>query len=173
MIKKTRKRKVTKWPFIVKDASAKRLQGVSSMKSRENLLRLRHFQVEDRTRQLTQIELMIVELSRMADELDRQIGLEEERSGITDISHFAYPTFAKAARQRRDNLAVSIRDLTEKRVLAEEALAEAEDELRKAQRLDDRDTVPDAETSGQSGGQSSARTSGDSGGQSRRSAAIG
>ena len=73
------------------------------MKTRESQLRLRHFQVEDKTRQLTQIDLMIGELTRMADELDNQIRIEEEKSGITDSSHFAYPTFAKAARQRRDN----------------------------------------------------------------------
>ena len=109
------------------------------MKSRENLLRLKHFQVEDKTRQLTQIELMINEFSRMAEELDTQIRLEEEKSGISDISHFAYPTFAKAARQRRDNLANSISDLNEKREAAEQALADAEEELKKAQRLENRD----------------------------------
>ena len=38
------------------------------MKSRESMLRLKHFQVEDKTRQLTQIDLMIGEFTRMADE---------------------------------------------------------------------------------------------------------
>ena len=33
-----------------------------------------------------------------------EIAAEERKSGITDVNHFAYPTFAKAARQRRDNL---------------------------------------------------------------------
>lgn len=111
------------------------------MKSRENLLRLKHFQVEDKTRQLTQIEMMIGEFTRMADELENQIRLEEEKTGISDVSHFAYPTFAKAARQRRDNLAVSIRELEEKKETAEHALAEAEEELRKAQRLDNREAA--------------------------------
>ena len=92
------------------------------MKTRENHLRLKHFKVEDRTRQLTQIDLMIGEFSRMADELDHQIRLEEEKSGIADPNHFAYPTFAKAARQRRDNLFVSIRELQDKRLGAVEAL---------------------------------------------------
>lgn len=109
------------------------------MKSRENLLRLKHFQVEDKTRQLTQIELMINEFSKMAEELDNQIKLEEEKSGISDTGHFAYPTFAKAARQRRDNLMVSIRDLTDKRDAAAHALEEAEEELKKAQKLESRD----------------------------------
>lgn len=108
------------------------------MKSRDNLLRLKHFQVEDKTRQLTQIEMMIGEFTQMANELDRQIRMEEEKSGITDISHFAYPTFAKAARQRRENLSGSIKELMAQKEAAEEALANAEEELNKAQMLDNR-----------------------------------
>ncbi len=109
------------------------------MKSRENLLRLKHFQVEDKTRQLTQIDLMIVEFERMHSDLQAQIDVEEEKAGITDPSHFAYPTFAKAARQRQENLDGSIRDLKEKRVNAEAALEEADAELKKAQMLEKRD----------------------------------
>ncbi|MEM7465040.1 MAG: flagellar export protein FliJ [Pseudomonadota bacterium] len=108
------------------------------MKSRDNLLRLKHFQVEDKTRQLTQIEMMIGEFTQMATELDRQIQMEEEKSGITDTTHFAYPTFAKAARQRRDNLEGSIKELMVQKEGAEEALANAEEELKKAQMLDNR-----------------------------------
>ena len=113
------------------------------MKPRESQLRLKHFQVEDKTRQLTQIDLMIGELTRMADELDNQIRIEEEKSGITDSSHFAYPTFAKAARQRRDNLQVSIRELNDRRASAQQALNEAEEELKKAQLLENRDGASD------------------------------
>ncbi len=116
-----------------------RFTGVLSMKSRENLLRLKHFQVEDKTRQLTQIDLMIVEFERMHSDLQAQIDVEEEKAGITDPSHFAYPTFAKAARQRQENLDGSIRDLKEKRVNAEAALEEADAELKKAQMLEKRD----------------------------------
>jgi flagellar export protein FliJ len=111
------------------------------MKSRDSVLRLKHFQVEDKTRQLTQIDLMIGEFTRMADELDNQIRIEEQKSGISDPSHFAYPTFAKAARQRRDNLAGSIRDLKDKRELAVDALLEAEEQLKKAQLLESRDAT--------------------------------
>ncbi|MCB1448682.1 MAG: flagellar export protein FliJ [Nitratireductor sp.] len=109
------------------------------MKSRDNLLRLKHFQVQDRTRQLAQIDMMIQEMTRMSDDLQTQIRIEEEKSGITDVSHFAYPTFAKAARQRHENLLVSIRDLNDKRQAAEEALSEAEEDLKKAQALENRD----------------------------------
>ncbi len=109
------------------------------MKARGNLLRLKHFQVEDKTRQLAQIDMMITEFQRMADDLESQIKFEEEKAGISDTSHFAYPTFAKAAVQRRDNLLESIRDLSDKRKGAQDALDEADEELRNIQLKETRD----------------------------------
>jgi flagellar export protein FliJ len=109
------------------------------MKSRENLVRLKQFQVNEKRRQLLQLDMMIAEFERMANELEVQIAAEEKKAGITDVNHFAYPTFAKAARQRRDNLKNSQADLAEQRDIAETALAEAELELSKAEMLETRD----------------------------------
>jgi hypothetical protein len=109
------------------------------MKSRENLVRLKKFQVNDKRRQLTQIQMMVADFERMANELDAQIASEERKSGITDINHFAYPTFAKAARLRRDNLKTSQSDLMQQKAGAEAALDEAESELAKAEALENRD----------------------------------
>jgi flagellar export protein FliJ len=98
------------------------------MKSRDSLARLRRFQVDETRRRLAQIETMIAEFSKMGRELDREIALEEQRSGITDISHFAYPTYASAARTRRDNLQRSAEELTgqldEARQFLEETLTD-------------------------------------------------
>lgn len=110
------------------------------MKSRQNLVRLKQFQVNEKRRQLAQLDLMVNEFERMAAELEMQINAEEKKAGITDISHFAYPTFAKAARQRRDNLRNSQLDLLEQKKAAEAALSETEDELSKAEMLESRDT---------------------------------
>ncbi len=109
------------------------------MKSRENLVRLKQFQVNEKRRQLLQLDMMIAEFERMAGELELQIAAEEKKAGITDVSHFAYPTFAKAARQRRDNLKNSQADLAEQKTAAETALAEVELELSKAEMLETRD----------------------------------
>jgi hypothetical protein len=109
------------------------------MKSRENLVRLKKFQVNEKRRQLSQIQMMVSDFERMANELDAQIASEERKSGITDINHFAYPTFAKAARLRRDNLKTSQTDLLQQKAGAEAALAEAESELTKAEALENRD----------------------------------
>ncbi len=109
------------------------------MKSRDSIVRLKQFQVTERRRHLKQLDQMIAEFERMAAELDAQIQAEEKKAGITDISHFAYPTFAKAARQRRDNLRDSQTDLAQQRSAAVSVLEEAESELAKAEALEARD----------------------------------
>ena len=109
------------------------------MKSRESLVRLKEFQVKDKRRQLAQLQLMMSEFERMSKELESQIAIEEKKSGITDPSHFAYPTFAKAARQRADNLQVSVRELKIQQDAAELALEEVKAEYAKAAALEERD----------------------------------
>ncbi|NVP55593.1 MULTISPECIES: flagellar export protein FliJ [Rhizobiaceae] len=111
------------------------------MKSRESLVRLKEFQVKEKRRQLNQLQMMMSEFERMSKELESQIAIEEKRSGISDPSHFAYPTFAKAARQRADNLLVSIRELKVQQDAAELALEEAEADFAKASALEERDNA--------------------------------
>ena len=67
------------------------------MKSRDTLIRSKRFQVEEKRRRVRQIETMMAEFSRMTLDLDREIAAEEKRAGISDPSHFAYPTYARAA----------------------------------------------------------------------------
>ena len=81
------------------------------MKSRETLIRLKKFQVDEKRRKVTQIEAMIAEFERMATDLEREIKAEQERAGIHDPAHFAYPTYAKAAIPRRENLKRSADEL--------------------------------------------------------------
>ncbi|RUM95560.1 flagellar export protein FliJ [Pseudaminobacter arsenicus] len=109
------------------------------MKSRGNLVRLKQFQVNEKRRQLLQLDMMIAEFDRMAGELEYQINAEEKKAGITDTNHFAYPTFAKAARLRQENLKNSQADLLQQKATAESLLAEAEAELSKAEMLESRD----------------------------------
>ena len=103
------------------------------MKPRESLARLRRFQIEETQRRVTQIEAMIAEFSKMARELDREIALEEQKSGVVDIAHFAYSTYARAARTRRDNLQRSAEELShqleEARQFLDETLAVAGQKL--------------------------------------------
>jgi flagellar FliJ protein len=109
------------------------------MKSRDTLLRLKRFQVDERRRRVAQIEMMIAEFERMAAELSREIAAEEQKAGISDPSHFAYPTYARAASQRRDNLRGSAQKLQNQLDDAKAELGEAFEELKKAESLEDRE----------------------------------
>jgi flagellar export protein FliJ len=113
------------------------------MKTRDTLMRLKRFQVEEKRRRVAQIEAMIAEFSRMASDLDREIAAEEQRTGISDCSHFAYSTYARAARGRRDNLKHSADELRGQLAEASDNLADVLDELNKAQSLDGRERITD------------------------------
>lgn len=113
------------------------------MKSRDTLIRLKRFQLEEKRRRVRQIELMLAELTRMSAELDREIANEEKRAGISDPHHFAYPTYARAASARRDNLKSSIAELAAQIDDAKAAQEEAQAELLKFETLESRDKTND------------------------------
>src|SRR5262249_8535631 len=113
------------------------------MKSRETLIRLKKFQVDEKRRRVAQIEGMIAEFQRMSVELEREIQTEQERAGINDPTHFAYPTYAKAAIQRRENLSRSADELRVQLEDAKALLSEAFEELKKVELLDEPDPAPD------------------------------
>jgi flagellar protein FliJ len=109
------------------------------MKSRDTLIRLKKFQVDEKRRKVAQIETMIAEFDRIATDLEREIKVEQDRAGIHDPAHFAYPTYAKAAIKRSaDELRVQLED-------AKLALGEAGDELKKVELLEERDQMRERE----------------------------
>ncbi|MGA7975534.1 MAG: flagellar export protein FliJ [Pseudolabrys sp.] len=109
------------------------------MKSRETLIRLKKFQVDEKRRKVAQIEAMIAEFERIATDLDREIKVEQDRAGIHDPGHFAYPTYAKAAMTRKENLMRSAGELKTQLDDAQAVLGEAFEELKKVEMLDERD----------------------------------
>ena len=58
------------------------------MKSRDTLVRLKRFQLEEKRRRVRQIEMMMAEFTRMIGDLDREIANEEKRAGIADPAPF-------------------------------------------------------------------------------------
>jgi flagellar protein FliJ len=109
------------------------------MKSRDAVIRLKRFEVEEKRRKVAEIEAMIGEFNTMASDLERQIAIEQERAGVSDVNHYAYPTFAKAAIQRRDNLSTSVEGLEAKLAAARADVDEACEDLKKIELLQERD----------------------------------
>ncbi|MEM8551262.1 MAG: hypothetical protein AAGF45_02710 [Pseudomonadota bacterium] len=94
------------------------------MKPRESTIQAKEFQAAALRRQLAQFERMVGDLEIIRTELGKQIDLEERRTGVSDPANYAYSTVARAARERRDNLTTTIRDLNDRRAAANEQLAE-------------------------------------------------
>ena len=113
------------------------------MKSRNTLIRSKKFQLDEKRRKVAQMEAMIADFQRMAADLEREIVAEQERAGIHDPTHFAYPTYARATSVRRDNLKSSIAELLGQIEEAKAAQEEAEGELLKFETLEVRDKTND------------------------------
>ena len=72
---------------------------------------INELEVSQRRLQVTQIETMIAEMDRICVDLGHQIEVEEARARIHDPAHYAYPTYAKAARERHANIQRSMNAL--------------------------------------------------------------
>src|SRR4030088_3248029 len=101
------------------------------MKSRETLIRLKKFQVDEKRRKVAQIEGMIAEFERIGFGLDREIKAEQDRAGIQDPPRCASPTYAKAATVLRDNLERSTDEIRIQLEDAKSAPGDAIDEMKK------------------------------------------
>ncbi|MAI47519.1 MAG: flagellar export protein FliJ [Hyphomicrobiaceae bacterium TMED74] len=109
------------------------------MKVREYVLRFKRFDAEEKMQKVSALEQMVHEFEQVATDLERQIQAEEERTGVRDMSHFAYSTFARSAAQRRENLLVSIADLHDRLNAAVQERDEAVAELGQADAVQQRD----------------------------------
>ena len=99
---------------------------IESVNSTQN----QRFEYEEKRQQVNDLELMIADFRRMANDLDQQIKIEQQTSGISDVNHFAYPTFARAAMTRRDNLRSSVAELERRLDLARQEALEAFEQLK-------------------------------------------
>ena len=66
------------------------------MKSRETLIRLKKFQVDEKRRRVAQIEAMVADFERMANDLDREVANEERRALFFAPLAGSIPAFATA-----------------------------------------------------------------------------
>ena len=96
------------------------------MSSHASIAHTLGFQIEQHRRAVVQLQAMSADFGRQADSLDREIRIEEAHANNHDPSHFAYPTYAKGAIRRRDNLRHSSNELKAQLDAVKKALAETE-----------------------------------------------
>lgn len=88
------------------------------------------FEYDEKRQQVDDLEMMIADFRRMANDLDQQIKIEQQQAGVSDVNHFAYPTFARAAITRRDNLRSSVGELEKRLDRARQEAVEAFEQLK-------------------------------------------
>ena len=99
---------------------------IEAINSQQN----QRFEYDEKRQQVSDLEMMIADFRRMASDLDQQIKIEQQAAGVTDVNHFAYPTFARAAMIRRDNLRASVAELEKRLDRAREEALEAFEQLK-------------------------------------------
>ncbi len=88
------------------------------------------FEYDEKRQQVNDLEMMIADFRRMANDLDQQIKIEQQAAGVSDVNHYAYPTFARAAITRRDNLRSSVAELEKRLDRAREEALDAFEQLK-------------------------------------------
>ncbi len=99
---------------------------IETVSSQQN----QRFEYDEKRQQVNDLEMMIADFRRMASDLDQQIKIEQQTAGVSDVNHFAYPTFARAAITRRDNLRSSVAELEKRLDRARQEALEAFEQLK-------------------------------------------
>ncbi len=107
------------------------------MRNKESLIRLHRFQVDERRRQVADLESMLDEFHRREGDLNKQVQAEQDKAGISDVGHFAYPMFAKSMLVRRENLLQSIDEISKQLDDAKEQLADSYRDLKKYELMEE------------------------------------
>jgi len=98
------------------------------MKSRDTLIKLHRFRADEAKSKLAGLEAIRADLERKTAELDSHLSEESRRATENDIGRFAYPSFARSIRERKDNIGQSIaeieRSIAEARIGVQEAFQE-------------------------------------------------
>lgn len=80
---------------------------------------------------------MLEEFRRKETDLNRQVQIEQDKAGITDVGHYAYPMFAKSMLARRENLLHSIENISRQLAEAKEYLADSYRDLKKYELIEE------------------------------------
>lgn len=107
------------------------------MKSREALIRLQKWHVDEIRRKLGDLEGMRAEFMRRRDELEASVADERRFGETSPIGSFAYPSFARAMNERRAKIEESLKGIEREIASTKDALNEAYGELKKVELLEE------------------------------------
>lgn len=101
------------------------------MKSRDVLVRLHKFKVDEVQRRMKALREMRADLERKTHDLEVMVQDEQRRASGSDLGRLAYPTFARSVQARRENIQRSIDEVERQIAAVQEELEAAYGELKK------------------------------------------
>ena len=101
------------------------------MKSRESLIRLHRFKVDEIRRRLKLLDDMRADLAKKMADLEIMMQEEQRRAAHSDLGRLAYPSFARSIVLRRENIQRSIDEIEREAAQVTENLQSAYRELKK------------------------------------------
>ena len=101
------------------------------MKSREALIRLNRFRVDEIRRRLKSLDDMRADLTKKMSDLETMMQEEQRRAAHSDLGRLAYPSFARSVVARRENIQRTIDGIEKQAASVTEELPAAYRELKK------------------------------------------
>ncbi len=101
------------------------------MKSREALIRLHRFRVDEIRRRLKSLDDMRADLTKKMSDLEAMMQEEQRRAAHSDLGRLAYPSFARSVVARRENIQRSVDEVEKQAATVTEELQAAYRELKK------------------------------------------
>jgi flagellar export protein FliJ len=101
------------------------------MKSREALIRLNRFRVDEIRKRLKSLDDMRADLTKKMSDLETMVQDEQRRALQSDLGRLAYPTFARSVMARRENIQRSVDEVEKQATSVTEELQGAYRELKK------------------------------------------
>ncbi len=101
------------------------------MKSREALVRLNRFRVDEIRKRLKSLDDMRADLRKKMSDLETMVQEEQRRAANSDLGRLAFPTFARSVQARRENIQRTVDEVERQAATVTEELQGAYRELKK------------------------------------------
>lgn len=101
------------------------------MKSREALIRLHRFRVDEIRKRLKSLDDMRADLRKKMSDLETMVAEEQRRAAHSDLGRLAFPTFARSVQARRENIQRTVDEVDRQAATVTEELQGAYRELKK------------------------------------------